>query len=139
MATDLLPFDVKYVPIAVDFINGTPLDILAEKYDWPPQRITEILDLPEIKRFIDHQIQNIGYNSALKRARLIEEMIDSKSGECLEAGVMSRKDLAELLKLAQDEAKLQQPKGSSTNIQVNQQNNYTDFIKDILDVSPSKE
>jgi len=136
MATDLLPFDVKYVPIAVDYLNGTPLDILADKYDWPPQRITEILELPEIKRFLDHQIQNIGYNSAIKRAKLIDDMIESKLGECVEAGVMSRKDLAELIKLAQDEAKLHQPKGPNTNIQVNQQNNYKDFVKDLFDVTP---
>jgi len=133
MATDLLKFDVRYIDLANDHLSGMEIEDLSLKYNLPQFRIAEVLELPEIKRYTDKLVANVGYNNRLKRALLLERIIDKKVEEMEDSDIWSRKDIVEILKLAQDEDKLNQPKTPSINIDKSKtSNNYISLMEDLF-------
>lgn len=132
MSTELLTFDIRYIDLANDRLEGLSMEDLALKYDMPLFQIAEVLELPEVVRYVDKIVAGIGYNNRVKRAKLIEHIIEKKITEMEESEMWSRKDIVELLKLAQDEDKLTSP--AAPTIQVNSQtNNYKTFMADLFD------
>jgi len=136
--TAIKPFDARYLQLAEDRLSGFAMQDLSMKYSMSIPEILEALEIPEIERFIQSTISNLGYNNRSRRAALIERIIDKKIEEAEENDMWSRKDLAELLKLAQDEDKLISPSGPTISITKNEQNNnYMSLMKDLLEVQPS--
>jgi len=131
----LKPFDARYIMLAEDRLAGMSMPDVAMKYSMSPSEVVETLDLPEVSKYMQQTISELGYNSKVKRAELIERVIEAKIVEAEESQVWSRKDLAELIKLAQDEAKLVSPAVPKVQITKNEQNNnYVSLMQDLLDV-----
>ena len=94
------------------------------------EKATELINKPEIKRYIDTVYMDSGYRNRFKISNLLDEIIESKLAEARESEVYSSKDLVDILalvhKMKMEELKLEQ---SSTNIknQTNVQINETPF------------
>ena len=132
MGTELMTFDVRYIELANDRLEGMSMEDLALKYTLPAFRIAEVLELPEVKRYQDSFLQNVGFTSKLRRARLIEQIIEEKIKEMEESEIWSRKDIIEILKVAQDEDKLLTPKTPAVQLNTEVTNNYTSLMKDLF-------
>ena len=90
-------------------------------------KIVELLNKREVKKYIDTVYLDMGYRNKNNIATVLDEMIQSKLEEAQESGVYSNKDLADLLQMAHrmrmDEIKAQAEleKAQTTNIKT--QNN----------------
>lgn len=86
-----------------------------------PDRVYEVLEKSEVKRYVDAVYQDQGYRNRFKLAELLDEILESKIKEARESEVYSSKDLVDIIQLAhkisQDHSKV-----SSTMHVKNQQN-----------------
>ena len=112
-------------------------------------KVVEVLNKREVKKYIDTVYLDTGYRNKNNIAALLDEMVESKLEEARESGVYSSKDLADLLQMAHkmrmDEIKAQADLeknstriGSQTNVQINDasipfgQGNYGKLMDKLL-------
>ena len=112
---------------------------VAEALDLTPDQVTEYLKRKEVRGYIDHVFQDMGYNNRFLMRKAMDAIIKQKFRELEESGVGSNKDIADLLQISHKMsmdlldreiqlAKLQQaPSGPQR--QVNVQINDTDTSK----------
>lgn len=112
---------------------------VAEALDLTTDQVTEYLKRKEVRGYIDHVFQDMGYNNRFLMRRAMDAIIKQKFRELEESGVGSNKDIADLLQISHKMsmdlldkeiqlAKLQQqPSGPQR--QVNVQINDTDTSK----------
>jgi molybdenum cofactor biosynthesis enzyme len=116
----------------------------------PENKVVEVLNKREVKKYIDTVYLDMGYRNKNNIASVLDEMIQSKLQEAQETGVYSSKDLADLLQMAHkmrmDEIKAQadllKAEGTSirnqTNVQINDaslpfgQGNYGKLMEKLL-------
>jgi molybdenum cofactor biosynthesis enzyme len=115
-------------------------------------KVVELLNKREVKRYIDTVYLDMGYRNKNNIASVLDEMINSKLEEAQETGVYSSKDLADLMmmahKMRMDELKAQaellKAESSSiknqTNVQINEalpfgQGNYGKLMEKLLNGS----
>lgn len=134
MAADLLIFNpIAHSPLINLYIEGVTIEDLAQQFSLPVSMVLEVLDLPESKRLQTAIIANVGYNSAARRALLIERMIDKKLEEN-DHEALSNKDLSSLLRLALDNAKAEKEVAPKTQVNVDNSTNYNKLLQEIIDV-----
>lgn len=112
MSTELVKISPENLEVANAYLQyGNILDT-ASMLGISPDRVTEVLDLKEVKRYIDNIYLDQGYRNREKLGKLLDQVIESKLEEALESGVYSNKDLADLIALAHkmrnEELKLQE-------------------------------
>lgn len=112
---------------------------VAEALDLTTDQVTEYLKRKEVRGYIDHVFQDMGYNNRFLMRRAMDAIIKQKFRELEESGVGSNKDIADLLQISHKMsmdlldreiqlAKLQQqPQGPQR--QVNVQINDSDTSK----------
>lgn len=112
---------------------------VAEALDLTTDQVTEYLKRKEVRGYIDHVFQDMGYNNRFLMRKAMDAIIKQKFRELEESGVGSNKDIADLLQISHKMsmdlldreiqlAKLQQaPQGPQR--QVNVQINDTDTSK----------
>lgn len=129
---------LKIVPenlqVANLYLQTNSIEETAYKLDLPMQDIQEILNIPEVKRYIDSVYLDTGYRNRNKLAETLDKMIKHKIDS---VGHESEKDLLDLLKFAHqmrlDEEKKSVP-SQQTNVQINEfgQGNYADLLKRLI-------
>lgn len=94
-------------------------------------QVTQYLEKPEVKNYVDQVYLNAGYRNRFRLAEVMDQIIERKLGELNEADMGSSKDILEILqfahKLRMDElaaqTKLEAARASNvkqqTNIQIN--------------------
>lgn len=112
---------------------------VAEALDLTTDQVTEYLKRKEVRGYIDHVFQDMGYNNRFLMRKAMDAIIKQKFRELEESGVGSNKDIADLLQISHKMsmdlldreiqlAKLQQaPQGPQR--QVNVQINDSDTSK----------
>ena len=133
MSKEITKVSPEGLEVAQVYLMYGNIRAVCEHLQVPENKVVEILQTREVKKYIDEVYLDMGYRNRSNIASLLDEMIASKLEEARESGVYSNKDLAELLQMAHrmriDEIKLQQAeqKAESTNIrnQTNVQINDT--------------
>lgn len=112
---------------------------VADALDLTPDQVQQYLQRKEVRGYIDHVFQDMGYNNRFLMRKAMDAIIKQKFRELEESGVGSNKDIADLLQISHKMsmdlldkeiqlAKLQQaPSGPQR--QVNVQINDTDTSK----------
>lgn len=112
---------------------------VAEALDLTTDQVQQYLQRKEVRGYIDHVFQDMGYNNRFLMRKAMDAIIKQKFRELEESGVGSNKDIADLLQISHKMsmdlldkeiqlAKLQQaPQGPQR--QVNVQINDTDTSK----------
>jgi hypothetical protein len=129
---------LKIVPenlqVANIYLETDSMQETAYKLDIPLNKVEEILNTAEVKRYIDTVYLDTGYRNKNKLAQVLDKMIDAK----IDAGEYSSdKDLLDLLKFSHqlriDEEKKSIP-ASQTNVQINEfgEGNYADLLKRLI-------
>ena len=127
--------------VANKYLELNSIPDVASALNMPKTAISEILEKPEVKRYIDAVYLDTGYRNRNKLAELLDTIIDAKLEECQETEMYTDKDIVDLLNIAHkmrmDELKLL---GSSiktqNNIQINDSSfgggNYGELMKKLL-------
>lgn len=129
---DAPALDPVLLRVANDHLAGDDVVTIAARYGVTPDRITNALDKPDVKRYIDKVFETQGYMNRHKRMQIINRAIDSKVQEAMDSEVWGKKDILDWVKLVNE---MDKTTNKSTNVQVNQQNNnivnlVTDLFKD---------
>lgn len=124
--------DPKHLLVANELLSGKSIPQIAEQYCVTNDQITAIVERSEVKRYIDSVYMSQGYLHRSKRLQVINKVIDEKLAEAATTGVYSKRDLLEWLKLLNDMERDTRPKQPTTAVQVNQTNNYSALMNDLL-------
>jgi len=111
-------------------------------------KISEILNKREVKKYIDTVYLDTGYRNRNNIASVMDQMIASKLEEAEETGIYSKKDLADLMQMAHkmrmeelkaqaDLEKVSTSIKNQTNVQINEsvpfgQGNYGKLMEKLL-------
>lgn len=124
--------DPQHLLIANELLTGKSVHQIAEEFSISPDRVTSICDRAETKRYIDAVIMSQGYMHRSRRLQIINRVIDEKLAEAAETGMYSKRDLLDWIKLLNEMDRDNKPKGPSTAVQINQNNNYTTLLQDLF-------
>jgi len=95
----------------------------AEQLQIPRHEVVRVLQLPEVKRYLDGVYLDMGYRNKNKLGALLDTMIEAKLADAEESGVYTSKDLLELIQMAHkmrmDEIKAAKEAGPGVAVQVN--------------------
>ena len=121
--TELTKLTPEHFSIAEAYLQYGTVEDTAEQLGLPLYTVTEALQKPETKRFLDGIYQDQGYRNRDRLGRLLDKIIDAKLEEAEESGIYSSKDLFDLIGLAHkiqiENAKLQKdPEDTSTTVQI---------------------
>ena len=125
----MLKIQPENLEIANMYIELGASDKVATRLRVPKIKVDEILDKPEVKRYIDNVYLETGYRNRFRIAEVLDEMIENKINT---TGVTSEKDLLDLLKFAHQLRTQEQKVEKQTNVQINEfgpGSNYSDLIK----------
>jgi hypothetical protein len=125
MSNDLVTITPEGLEIAQTYLALGSAAEAANELGISLYQVTQWLNKPEVKRFIDNVYLDTGYRNKNLLGSALDEIIASKLEESQETGMYTKKDLVDLLELAHkmrmDELKLQQSSTSSMNVKT--QNN----------------
>lgn len=137
MSKDLLDPEETYrmspeaLVVANKYLETNDVQATSNILNVPREKITNILNKSEVKRYIDTIFLEQGYLNRGKIAQAMSEIIEKKLEELEEAEMSSTKDIADLLALAHkmrmDEMKIMQTGEKATTViksQKNIQNNF---------------
>ena len=127
--------DPVLLTIANLYLSGNRIEKIAEDLEVPADRIVSVLDKPEVKSYIDGVMANQGYINRINRIELISKVIEQKIEEAKDAGILSRKDILDWVKLAgtveeQLRPNKKEQQGPAVAVQIN---NYEKFMKNIME------
>jgi len=130
MAKELTIISPEGLEIANSYLVLKNIKAVSQELSISEHDVSEYLGKREVRKYIDAVYLDTGYRNRNNIASLLDEMIASKIEEAQESGVYTKKDLFELLTLAQkirnDEIKAQNDTskiGNQTNVQINDAGN----------------
>jgi hypothetical protein len=129
---DAPDLDPQHLVIANEMLTGKSIPQISDLTGLSIDQVTSIAERSEIKRYVDAVYMSQGYINRVRRMQVINKVIDEKLLEAADTGVYSKRDLLEWLKLLNDMDKTTQPKTPTTAVQVNQTNNYSSLMNDLL-------
>lgn len=150
MAKEITTISPEGLEIANCYLQYGNIRAVCDYMMVPENKVVDILNKREVKRYIDTVYLDMGYRNKNNIASLLDEMIQSKLDEAQESGVYSSKDLADLLQMAHkmrmDEikamAEIEKAQNASsirnqTNVQINEalpfgQGNYGKLMEKLL-------
>lgn len=150
MAKEVTTISPEGLEVANCYLQFGNIRAVCEMMAVPEDRVVEVLNKREVKKYIDTVYLDLGYRNKNNIGSLLDEMIESKLEEAKETGVYSSKDLADLLQMAHkmrmDEIKAQtelaKAEGTNirnqTNVQINDaslpfgQGNYGKLMDKLL-------
>ena len=149
MGKELTTISPEGLEVANCYLQFGNIRAVVESLGVPENKVVELLNKREVKKYIDTVFLDMGYRNKNNIASLLDEVIESKLEEAKESGVYSSKDLADLLQMAHkmrmDDikamAELEKAKSSSiknqTNVQINSempfgQGNYGKLMEKLL-------
>lgn len=151
MAKELVPISPEGLEIANCYLVLGNIKGVSQELSIPEHTVTEWLGKREVKKYIDQVYLDTGYRNRNNIASLLDEMIASKLEEAQESGIYTKKDLYDLLVLAQkireSELKSQNETskiGSQTNVQINDagglfgQSNYGKLMESLINGESEK-
>ena len=145
----LIPISPEGLEIAKTYLETQDIAATAVRLGIDQLQVTQYLEKPEVKTYVDQVYLNAGYRNRFKIAELMDQIIERKLGELNEADMGSSKDILEILqfahKLRMDElaaqTKLEAARASQvkqqTNIQINSpygDSNYGRLLDQLLNV-----
>ena len=117
---EVIKIDAKYLQMTNDYLNGTPIPVLANRYDISEEQASSFLNRKEVRTYIAQTLQQSGMLNPLNRVELINKMINKKIEDAEEANVSyTKRDMVELIKLMQKEQELLNKQVSDEEIVVN--------------------
>ena len=130
MSKEIVTITPEGIEIANAYLTMGNIEGVCMQLSIPKDKVAEILNKREVKKYIDTVYLDTGYRNRNNIASLLDEMIASKIEEAQESEVYTSKDLADLLQLAHrmrmDERKMQLEEdkittniGHQTNVQIN--------------------
>jgi molybdenum cofactor biosynthesis enzyme len=114
--------------VANKYLEIGSIDATAKAMCISPDKVVDLLNKTEVKRYVDSVYLDMGYRNRNKIAEIMGEMIESKLEEARDSEIYSSKDLADLLqmqhKMRMDEIKVQNDANNQniknqTNVQIN--------------------
>ena len=129
---DTPALDPVVLALANDYLAGSSVEQLSERYSISEDRVQALLDKRECKSYIDGVYASQGYLNRVKRLAIINRVIDNKLEEALETGQFSKKDLLDWMKLLHEMEQTTRPKEKGPAVAV-QINNYDKLMKDLID------
>ena len=150
MAKEITTISPEGLEVANCYLQYGNIRAVCDYMQVPENKVVDILNKREVKRYIDTVYLDMGYRNKNNSASVLDEMIQSKLDEAQETGVYSSKDLADLLQMAHkmrmDEikamAELEKAQNASsiknqTNVQINEalpfgQGNYGKLMEKLL-------
>jgi len=126
MAKELITITPEGLEIATAYLELGGIKEVSEALGITEFVVSEWLDKREVKKFIDNVYFDSGYRNRNKIAEVLDKIIESKLQEAEESEFYTKKDLVDLLVLAnkirQDEKKTQNDSTNiktQTNVQIN--------------------
>ena len=125
--------DPVVLALANDYLSGKGVEEIADEYGISEDRVTAVIEMKEVKNYIDSVFATQGYLNRIKRINLINQVIDQKIQEAVETGIYSKKDLLDWMKHLQEvetSLKPKQAQGPQVAVQIN---NYDKLMKDLME------
>ena len=123
MSTALTKISPEGFDIANAYLQYGDAVTTAEQLQIPQHEVVRVLQMSEVKRYLDGVYLDMGYRNKNKLGALLDRMIDAKVEEAEETGIYTSKDLLELLQMAHkmrmDEIKAAKEAGPGVAVQVN--------------------
>ena len=149
MGKEITTISPEGLEVANSYLQFGNIRGVVEELGVQENKVVEILNKREVKKYIDTVYLDIGYRNKNNIASLLDEMIANKLEEAQVSGVYSSKDLADLLQMAHkmrmDEIKaqteLEKAQGTQvknqTNVQINEglpfgQGNYGKLMEKLI-------
>ena len=114
MEQEIVKIDSENLEIANTYLQTSDIDKTCRIVGIPRDQVVEVLDKPEVKRYLDRVYFDAGYRNRTKMAELFEEVIESKLEEARDSEIYSKKDLVDILalyhKVIMEQAKLAEPR-----------------------------
>lgn len=149
MGKEITTISPEGLEVANSYLQFGNIRGVVEQLGVQENKVVEILNKREVKKYIDTVYLDMGYRNKNNIASVLDEMIYSKLEEAKETGVYSSKDLADLLQMAHkmrmDEIKaqteLEKAQGTQvknqTNVQINEglpfgQGNYGKLMEKLI-------
>lgn len=146
MTNELIPIAPEAYEILQVYLSTQSIPATASQLGINPTLVSQYLNKPEVKRYLDHLYISAGYRNRDKIAETMDSIIEAKLSEMVETGLGSSKDIADLLALSHkfriDEMKMMMelekdktPK-NQTNVQINSaygDGNYGQLLAKLLD------
>lgn len=129
---DAPELDPQHLLVANELLTGKNVYQIAEEFGMSPDRVSAICERAETKRYVDSVLMSQGYLNRSRRLQLINRVIDQKLEEALDTGMYSKRDLLDWIKLLNEMDRDNKPKGPTTAVQINQNNNYTNLLQDLF-------
>lgn len=127
MSKEISTISPEGLEIANAYLQFGNIKAVTEFTGVPEDKIVDLLNKREVKKYIDTVYLDLGYRNKNNIASVLDEMIQSKLEEAQETGVYSSKDLADLLQMAHkmrmDEIKAQAELMKAEHAQVKNQTN----------------
>ena len=149
MGKEITTISQEGLEVANSYLQFGNIRGVVEQLGVQENKVVEILNKREVKKYIDTVYLDMGYRNKNNIASLLDEMIANKLEEAQVSGVYSSKDLADLLQMAHkmrmDEIKaqteLEKAQGTQvknqTNVQINEglpfgQGNYGKLMEKLI-------
>ena len=97
---EVLAISPEALEVANCYLEHQNIDKVADLLDVPANEITETLDKPEVRRYIDRVFMDLGFNNRHTLRKLMDTLIETKLREMDESGIGSSKDITEILALS---------------------------------------
>lgn len=119
----------EYLRVANSYIEHLDKERCARDVGLDVFVVREILDKKEVKEYIRDALGDMGYSNNYKLHKLVDRMIESKLQEAEETGILTTKDLLEVVKLKHSMG-IEERKATQPQTQVNIQ--YADLLRDLI-------
>ncbi len=142
---EVIDISPEGLEVANAFLVHQDVNKVAEELDMPVGLVNALLDVKQVKSYIDNVFMNLGFNNRFKLSEALDAVISKKFKELDESESGSNKDIMELLalkhKMMMDhiaaQIKLEELKNSNlktqTNIQINNGgNSYSALIERLI-------
>lgn len=124
--------------IANAYLEYGTVEEVANRLQIPPYEVTAVLNRKDVKDYIQGVYLDVGYRNKNKLGALLDRMIDAKIEEAEETGVLTSKDLFDLValqhKMRMDELKLAEKPTIGTNVNIAQfgEGNYGKLMDKLM-------
>jgi len=148
VSKEIVPISPEGLEIANAYLQFSNISAVSEYMGVAEDKISEILNKREVKKYIDTVYLDTGYRNRNNIASVMDQMIASKLEEAEETGIYSKKDLADLMQMAHKmrmeelkaQAEIEKVSTSiknQTNVQINEsvpfgQGNYGKLMEKLL-------
>ncbi len=100
LPAETLHIQPEYLEVANHYLQCGNVSQVAQDLELQPERVSEILRLPEVRGYVSQVYLDTGYNNRFLMRRAVDALIKRKFQELEEADVGSNKDITELLTLS---------------------------------------